>query len=73
HRFAITFHRQKRSKAQIKTEIEELHGIGRSTANKLLRHFKSVKKIREADLEELETLVGKKKANIVKAMNNASL
>ena len=69
HRFAITFHRQKRSKAQIKTEIEDLHGIGRSTANKLLRHFKSVKKIREARIEELESLIGRKKAEIVKAMN----
>ena len=67
HRFAITFHRQKRSKAQIKTEIEELKGIGRLTADKLLRHFKSVKKIREASIEELETLIGRKKAEIVKS------
>lgn len=67
HRFAITFHRQKRSKAQIKTEIEDLEGIGRSTADKLLRHFKSVKKIREARFEELESLIGKAKAQIVKA------
>lgn len=69
HRFAITFHRQKRSKAQIKTEIEELRGIGRHTANKLLQHFKSVKKIREAGMQELETLVGKKKAQIVKTLS----
>jgi len=69
HRFAITFHRQKRSKASIKTEIEQLHGIGRNTADKLLRHFKSVKKIREAPLEEIETLIGRKKAEIVKGMN----
>lgn len=68
HRFAITFHRQKRSKS-IKTEIEDLHGIGKNTANKLLRHFKSVKKIREAPFEELETIIGKKKAEIVKSMN----
>ena len=68
HRFAVTFHRQKRSKAQIKTEIEELQGIGRSTADKLLHHFKSVKKIREARFEELETLIGKTKARIVKNM-----
>lgn len=73
HRFAITFHRQKRSKAQIKTGIEDLHGIGRSTANKLLRHFKSVKKIQEAPVEELEVLIGKKKAAIVKSMNDAGL
>ncbi len=68
HRFAVTFHRQKRSKEQIKTEIEELQGIGKSTVTKLLHHFKSVKKIREAGFEELETLIGKKKASIVKAM-----
>ena len=72
HRFAITFHRQKRSKAQIRTGIEELPGIGRTTANKLLRHFKSVKKIREAPLEELETIVGKKKAEIVKSLNQSA-
>ncbi|HEX8038682.1 MAG TPA: excinuclease ABC subunit UvrC [Chryseosolibacter sp.] len=71
HRFAITFHRQKRSKAQIRTGIEELPGIGRTTANKLLRHFKSVKKIREAPLEELETIIGKKKAEIVKSLNHS--
>jgi excinuclease ABC subunit C len=68
HRFAITFHRQKRSKATIKTEIEELKGIGKHTADKLLRHFKSVKKIRDASMEELITVVGKKKAEIVKSL-----
>ncbi len=65
HRFAITFHRQKRSKATIKTEIEDLKGIGRSTADRLLKHFKSVKKIREASQEELVALVGRKKAAII--------
>jgi excinuclease ABC subunit C len=69
HRFAVTFHRQKRSKAQIKTEIQELRGIGRGTAEKLLQHFKSVKKIRDASFEDLERLVGKKKAEIVKSMS----
>jgi excinuclease ABC subunit C len=69
HRFAITFHRQKRSKNSIKTGIEELHGIGRTTANKLLRHFKSVKKIREASFEEVEKIIGKKKAEIVKGLD----
>ena len=73
HRFAITFHRQKRSKSSIKTGIEELHGIGKSTANKLLRHFKSVKKIREASFEEVEKLIGKKKAEIVKATSDTNV
>jgi excinuclease ABC subunit C len=62
HRFAITFHRQKRSKKQLGTELEGFEGIGKKTAEKLLRHFKSVKKIREAPFEEIEKVVGKKKA-----------
>lgn len=65
HRFAITFHRQKRSKGQIKTEISGLEGIGEKTATKLLKHFKSLKKIREASFEELEQLVGRAKAEII--------
>lgn len=68
HRFAITFHRKKRSKATIRTGIEDLHGIGKRTADKLLRHFKSVKKLREAPLEEIEKVVGRKKAEIVKGL-----
>lgn len=68
HRFAITFHRKKRSKAEIRTELEELKGIGRKTAGILLKHFKSVKKIKEASFEELEQLVGAKKAEIIKSM-----
>ena len=66
HRFAINFHRLKRSKGQIKTEIEGLEGIGEKTALKLLKHFKSVKKIKEASFEEIESLIGRKKAEIIK-------
>lgn len=66
HRFAITFHRQKRSKGQMKTEIEGLEGIGERTATKLLKHFKSVKKIKEATFEEIEKIVGRAKAEIIK-------
>ncbi len=66
HRFAINFHRLKRSKGQINTEIEGLEGIGEKTALKLLKHFKSVKKIKEASFEEIESLIGRKKAEIIK-------
>lgn len=65
HRFAITFHRQKRSKTFISTELEELKGVGKKTQEKLLNHFKSVKKIKEASLEELEKIVGKSKAALI--------
>ena len=68
HRFAITFHRQKRSKGQITTELDGLEGIGKKTAEKLLKEFKSVKKIKEAPFEELEKLVGKTKALSLKGM-----
>jgi excinuclease ABC subunit C len=68
HRFAITFHRQKRSKATIKTEIEELKGIGKETADKLLLHFKSVKKIKAASIEEITELIGKHKAELLKGL-----
>ncbi len=66
HRFAITFHRQKRSKDKFKTEIEGLDGIGSKTVIKLLKHFKSVKKIKEASFRELEDIVGTAKAEIIK-------
>lgn len=68
HRFAITFHRKKRSKAEIRTELEDLKGIGKQTADILLKHFKSVKKVKEASFEELEKLIGAKKAEIVKSL-----
>jgi excinuclease ABC subunit C len=62
HRFAITFHRQKRSKSQLNSELHQLKGIGDKTEAKLLAHFKSIKKIKAASLEELEKLVGREKA-----------
>lgn len=66
HRFAITFHRQKRSKSQLTTELEGLEGIGKKTTERLLQHFKSLKKIKEAPLEEIAKIVGNKKAAIIK-------
>lgn len=58
HRFAITFHRQKRSQFFTKSELEDIPGIGKKTAQKLLKHFGSVKKVKEAATSELEEVVG---------------
>lgn len=66
HRFAITFHRQKRSKKQIQTGLQEIEGIGQKTTEKLLRHFKSYKKIKAATMEELTAVVGQKTAEQIK-------
>ncbi len=63
HRFAITFHRKKRSKSSLLSELEEIPGIGPAATESLLRHFKSVKKIMTADPNELEALIGKSKAH----------
>lgn len=68
HRFAITFHRQKRSNAHLVTELEGFEGIGKKTSEKLIRHFRSVKKIREASFEEIEKVVGTKKAQLLASM-----
>ncbi|MCF1749551.1 excinuclease ABC subunit UvrC [Mariniradius sediminis] len=65
HRFAITFHRQVRSKKAFNTTLTDIEGIGEATANKLLKHFKSVKKIKEADVESLAAVIGTDKAEKV--------
>lgn len=62
HRFAIKFHKEKRSKSQTKSELDAIKGIGEKTKVLLLRHFKSVKRIRETSLEDLTALVGEAKA-----------
>ena len=66
HRFGITHHRNKRSKGAINSQLTNIKGIGEDTAAKLLKHFKSVKRIKEASQEELEKVVGKSKAEMVK-------
>jgi excinuclease ABC subunit C len=63
HRFAITFHRVKRAQGTFKTELEEVDGIGKKTADKLLSHFKSWTKIKEASEEELASVAGKSAAD----------
>jgi excinuclease ABC subunit C len=62
HRFGISFHRNKRSKAAINTELEEIEGIGEKTARDLLKYFKSVKRVKEASLEDLSRKVGMSRA-----------
>lgn len=65
HRFAITFHRDKRSKRQTQSVLDEIKGIGEKTKSLLLKHFGSVKRIREANLEQLKELLGASKAQIL--------
>ena len=67
HRFAIQFHKDKRSKSQVKSELDNIKGIGEKTKTLLLRHFKSVKRIKEASLDDLKAVVGEAKA---KALRN---
>lgn len=66
HRFAITFHRNQRSRKSLGTELEQIPGIGFQTANKLLRRYKSLKKVREATEKELASVVGLSKAGKLK-------
>ncbi|WP_293713285.1 excinuclease ABC subunit UvrC [uncultured Parabacteroides sp.] len=61
HRFAITFHKDKRSKNQTRSELDSIKGIGEKTKVLLLRHYKSVKRIREASFEDLKELIGEAK------------
>ena len=62
HRFGITFHRLKRSKKQVVSELDSVEGIGEKTKTTLLSHFKSLKRIKAASMEELIELVGKSRA-----------
>jgi excinuclease ABC subunit C len=65
HRFGITHHRKRREKGTIKTALNEIEGIGQATSQTLLRALKSVKKIKESNIEELTSVIGKSKAQIV--------
>lgn len=73
HRFAITFHRQKRSKAFIHSELEQIDGIGDKTIRMLLQHFRTVAKIKAAPDEELAALVGPAKARKIRAFFDAGI
>jgi len=71
HRFGISFHRTKRSKAAIENELEKIPGIGKATADQLLKKFRSVKNVKASGYAELEDVIGKSKAAIVyKALQN---
>lgn len=65
HRFAITLHRNKRSRAQTESELDHIKGIGEKTKSQLLKKFRSVKRIKEASIEEIATEIGAAKARIV--------
>ena len=66
HRFAITFHRDKRSKRQVASALDNIKGIGEKTKTALLKEFKSVKRIKEATIEEVSAIIGKSKEKIIK-------
>lgn len=66
HRFGITFHRDKRSKAFTKSELHEIKGIGEATVSELLKRFKSVKRVKEASEETLADVIGFSKAKLIK-------
>ena len=65
HRFGITFHRQKRSKGTFTNELEQIDGIGKRTADQLLKQFRSINKIRQLTVEEIAAVIGPAKAKIV--------
>jgi len=65
HRFGITFHRNKRDKGTLVTELERIPGIGKTSAEKLLKHFKSVKRVREANEAELMSILNIKQTKAI--------
>lgn len=71
HRFAITFHRDKRSKSSLVSELDGVVGVGKVTATKLLKHFGSIRAIRESSVETLTTLIGHDRATKVRAYFDA--
>ena len=66
HRFGITFHRDRRSKSQVASALDNIKGVGPATATALLKHFRSVKRIKEAPEDALAAVVGPAKARLVK-------
>lgn len=74
HRFAITFHRDKRSKRQTASRLDSIKGIGEKSKQALLQHFKSIKRIRQATIEDVAAVIGESKAKLVlDALKNGNL
>ncbi len=71
HRFGITHHRNRRSKGQVVSELDAIRGVGEKTRTALLRHFKSVKRIREASIEEIASVTGKSLASTIHSALNS--
>lgn len=65
HRYAISFHRNKRSKHQLHSELDDIQGIGTKTKETLLKEFKTVQKIKTSDIQELTNIIGKSKATLI--------
>lgn len=65
HRYAISFHRNKRSKHQLHSELDDIKGIGTKTKETLLKEFKTVQKIKTTDIQELTNIIGKSKATLI--------
>jgi excinuclease ABC subunit C len=65
HRFGITAHRNKRSKTQTTSVLNQIKGVGDKTMEKLIKHFKSIKKLKEASLEDIAAVIGESKAKVV--------
>lgn len=65
HRYAITFHRDKRSKSALHSELDDIKGVGEKTKTALFRHFRTLRSIRVAGLSELSAVIGNAKASLV--------
>lgn len=65
HRFAITFHRDKRSKQQTGSELDQISGVGDKSKILLINHFKSIKRLRMAEKDEIEKIIGKHRSTII--------
>ena len=65
HRFAISFHRSKRSKQQTSSELDNIKGIGEKTKIELLKHFKSLKRIKNLSFDDLKKIIGTQRASVI--------